>query len=52
MPSLAVQELLVEQERIRIEQLSRDAWKRNDLTPTPAGRRRLSLRRATADDRA
>jgi hypothetical protein len=47
MPSLAVQELLVRQERIRIEQLGRDAWMRQQLPAAPAGRWRRPFGRRT-----
>ena len=53
MPSHAVQEILVRQERARIERLSRDAWRQHLTTDTPAtsrvkGWRRTLGRRDTA----
>jgi hypothetical protein len=52
MPSLIVQELLAQQERIRLEQLGRDAWMRHQLPATPARRWRLAFARRGADGHA
>jgi hypothetical protein len=52
MPSLVVQELLVQQERARVDRLGRDAWMRQQLPVTPVSRWRLAFGRRSADDRA
>jgi hypothetical protein len=57
MPSLGVQELLVKQERARIERLSHDAWQHQlSDAPAPATRRvtawRLRRGRSATADRA
>ncbi|HYI14026.1 MAG TPA: hypothetical protein VEX37_01445 [Thermomicrobiales bacterium] len=52
MPSLGLQELLVKQEILRIEQLSRDAWKRDLPTATPTRRWRQALGRPRPADGA
>lgn len=46
MPSLAVQQILVEQERARVERLSRDAWRQHQTTDAPATSRVKGWRRA------
>ncbi len=43
MPSLVVQELLLKQEQARIEQLSRDAWKRYLPSAKPTRRWRQTF---------
>ena len=56
MPSLAVQQILVEQERARVERLSRDAWRQHLMTDSPATNRvkswRMPFGRRDATDRA
>jgi hypothetical protein len=50
MPSLGVQELLIRQEQLRIERLSRDAWLREQLPPAPVSRWRRAFGRSTTSD--
>jgi hypothetical protein len=48
MPTLGVQDLLLKQEHARIEQRSRDAWKRDNLATSPVKHWLRTLGRPTS----